>query len=247
MPDVNSNAPEDVRLWVALDVHKLSIIAAMLPPTGGQPEVSQTLLITSGRVRPAMRSAVARSWRPSACRRPTGRRRSARGAKSASSKSPPRRRRRSQAAARPAPDARSSRPAPLRGAAARAHGSGAARASRGPQRLRCRSGSAGRCTPCGPRARRVRSGAHPRLLARRYIDIADDYQKTPIIDSNHRTQRNITWSNRYFGGNWIRLDGRGFSEIILTAVVMVNGNSGKQETWYPMGRKYIVTVGASLL
>ncbi len=41
MPDVSSNAPADVRLWVALDVHKLSIVAATLPPTGGQPEVQQ--------------------------------------------------------------------------------------------------------------------------------------------------------------------------------------------------------------
>ncbi len=39
MPDVSSNAPADVRLWVALDVHKFSIVAAILPPTGGQPEV----------------------------------------------------------------------------------------------------------------------------------------------------------------------------------------------------------------
>jgi transposase len=41
MPDVSSNAPADVRLWVALDVHKLSIVAAILPPTGGQPEVQR--------------------------------------------------------------------------------------------------------------------------------------------------------------------------------------------------------------
>ena len=39
MPDVSSNAPVDVRLWVALDVHKLSIVAAVLPPVGGQPEI----------------------------------------------------------------------------------------------------------------------------------------------------------------------------------------------------------------
>jgi hypothetical protein len=32
MPDVISNAPADVRLWVSLDVHKLSIVAATLPP-----------------------------------------------------------------------------------------------------------------------------------------------------------------------------------------------------------------------
>src|SRR5437763_17143411 len=41
MPDVSSNAPVDVRLWVALDVHKLSIVAAPLPPAGGQPEVAR--------------------------------------------------------------------------------------------------------------------------------------------------------------------------------------------------------------
>jgi len=39
VPDVTSTAPADVRLWVALDVHKLSIVAAVLPPVGGQPEV----------------------------------------------------------------------------------------------------------------------------------------------------------------------------------------------------------------
>ena len=39
MPDVSSTAPADVRLWVALDVHKLSIVAATLPPVGGQPEL----------------------------------------------------------------------------------------------------------------------------------------------------------------------------------------------------------------
>jgi hypothetical protein len=37
VPDVISNQPADVRLWVSLDVHKLSIVAATLPPTGGQP------------------------------------------------------------------------------------------------------------------------------------------------------------------------------------------------------------------
>lgn len=41
MPDVSSNAPVNVRLWVALDVHKLSIVAATLPPTGGQPQICQ--------------------------------------------------------------------------------------------------------------------------------------------------------------------------------------------------------------
>ena len=39
MPDVSSSAPADVRLWVALDAHKLSIVAATLPASGGAPEV----------------------------------------------------------------------------------------------------------------------------------------------------------------------------------------------------------------
>jgi hypothetical protein len=33
--------PDDVRLWVTLDVHKYSIAAATLPPKGGTPEVSR--------------------------------------------------------------------------------------------------------------------------------------------------------------------------------------------------------------
>jgi transposase len=41
MPDVSSNQPADVRLWVSLDVHKLSIVAATLPPAGGQPELQR--------------------------------------------------------------------------------------------------------------------------------------------------------------------------------------------------------------
>jgi transposase len=41
VPDVSSTAPTNVRLWVALDVHKLSIVAAVLPPTGGTPQVSR--------------------------------------------------------------------------------------------------------------------------------------------------------------------------------------------------------------
>jgi transposase len=41
MPDVISTAPADVRLWVALDVHKLSIVAATLPAVAGQPEVAR--------------------------------------------------------------------------------------------------------------------------------------------------------------------------------------------------------------
>ncbi len=41
MPDVISTAPADVRLWVALDVHKLSIVAAVLPPQGGRSEIQR--------------------------------------------------------------------------------------------------------------------------------------------------------------------------------------------------------------
>jgi hypothetical protein len=41
MPDVSSNQPADVCLWVSLDVHKLSIVAATLPPGGGQPELQR--------------------------------------------------------------------------------------------------------------------------------------------------------------------------------------------------------------
>lgn len=41
MPDVSSTAPADVRLWVALDVHKLSIVAATLPAVGGEVEVQR--------------------------------------------------------------------------------------------------------------------------------------------------------------------------------------------------------------
>jgi transposase len=40
VPDVTSSIdPGDVRLWAAIDQHKLSIVAATLPPSGGQPEV----------------------------------------------------------------------------------------------------------------------------------------------------------------------------------------------------------------
>jgi transposase len=41
VPDVSSNAPADVRLWVCMDVHKFSIVAATLPPAGGAPEVAR--------------------------------------------------------------------------------------------------------------------------------------------------------------------------------------------------------------
>ena len=39
MPDVSSTAPTQVRMWVAIDQHKLSLVAATLPASGGQPEV----------------------------------------------------------------------------------------------------------------------------------------------------------------------------------------------------------------
>jgi len=40
VPDVTASiSPADVRLWVSLDVHKLSIVAATLPPVGGKPDV----------------------------------------------------------------------------------------------------------------------------------------------------------------------------------------------------------------
>jgi transposase len=48
MSDVTASiAPADVRLWVSLDVHKFSIVAATLPPTGGKPEVCR--IETTGR------------------------------------------------------------------------------------------------------------------------------------------------------------------------------------------------------
>ena len=39
MPDVSSTAPARVRTWVSIDQHKLSLVAATLPATGGTPEV----------------------------------------------------------------------------------------------------------------------------------------------------------------------------------------------------------------
>ena len=39
MPDVSSTAPAQVRMWVAIDQHKLSLVAATSPTSGGQPEV----------------------------------------------------------------------------------------------------------------------------------------------------------------------------------------------------------------
>jgi transposase len=42
VPDVTpSMHPGDVRRWVAIDQHKFSIVAAVLPPDGGKPEVSR--------------------------------------------------------------------------------------------------------------------------------------------------------------------------------------------------------------
>ena len=41
MSDVISPAPADVRVFVSLDVYKLSIVAATLPPAGGQPMVER--------------------------------------------------------------------------------------------------------------------------------------------------------------------------------------------------------------
>lgn len=41
MPDVISTQPVGARLFVALDVHKFSIVAATLPPAGGQPEITR--------------------------------------------------------------------------------------------------------------------------------------------------------------------------------------------------------------
>src|SRR3954469_11413683 len=41
VPDVSSVAVERPRLWVALDVHKFSIVAATLPPAGGKPVVER--------------------------------------------------------------------------------------------------------------------------------------------------------------------------------------------------------------
>src|SRR6516165_10859660 len=39
MPDVSSTAPARVRTWVSIDQHKLSLVAATLPASGGAPEV----------------------------------------------------------------------------------------------------------------------------------------------------------------------------------------------------------------
>jgi transposase len=39
MPDVSSTAPVQVTKWVAIDQHKLSLVAGILPASGGTPEV----------------------------------------------------------------------------------------------------------------------------------------------------------------------------------------------------------------
>ncbi|MGI8594743.1 MAG: hypothetical protein ACR2ML_10340 [Solirubrobacteraceae bacterium] len=41
MPDVSSTAPAEATTWVALDVHKHSIVAAILPASGGKPRLRQ--------------------------------------------------------------------------------------------------------------------------------------------------------------------------------------------------------------
>jgi hypothetical protein len=39
MPDVSSAAPAGVNQWIVFDVHKNSLVAGVLPATGGTPEV----------------------------------------------------------------------------------------------------------------------------------------------------------------------------------------------------------------
>lgn len=39
MPDVSPAAPARVSTWVAIDQHKLSLVPASLPASGGTPEV----------------------------------------------------------------------------------------------------------------------------------------------------------------------------------------------------------------
>jgi transposase len=41
MPDVSSIAPADVDQWIVFDVHKYSLVAGVLPATGGSPEVTR--------------------------------------------------------------------------------------------------------------------------------------------------------------------------------------------------------------
>ena len=41
MPDVSSAAPTDVNQWIVFDVHKNSLVAGVLPVSGGTPQVSR--------------------------------------------------------------------------------------------------------------------------------------------------------------------------------------------------------------
>jgi transposase len=41
VPDVSSIAPADVKQWIVFDVHKNSLVAGVLPPTCGTPEVTR--------------------------------------------------------------------------------------------------------------------------------------------------------------------------------------------------------------
>jgi len=41
MPDVSSGAPADVNQWIVFDVHKNSLVAGVLPASGGTPQVSR--------------------------------------------------------------------------------------------------------------------------------------------------------------------------------------------------------------
>ena len=41
MPDVSSTAPAIVNQWIVFDVHKNSLVAGVLPASGGTPQVSR--------------------------------------------------------------------------------------------------------------------------------------------------------------------------------------------------------------
>jgi hypothetical protein len=63
MSDVSSTAPAQVRMWVSIDQHKLSLVAATLPASGGMPEVARWRTV-SGRSAGWWRSsALLRVWR----------------------------------------------------------------------------------------------------------------------------------------------------------------------------------------
>ena len=64
MSDVSSTAPVAVRLWVALDVHKNSIVAATLAPQGGTPELIARVPAAEAAIR---ESALAPSARRLGC------------------------------------------------------------------------------------------------------------------------------------------------------------------------------------